>query len=75
MSNQRVLLSSAPLNLTVSDRAVPQIGDDEATGVVVQVGATVMDVKAGDRCAIVPLVPCKSCHYCVSNQFSLCDDY
>ncbi|OAA50631.1 GroES-like protein [Metarhizium rileyi] len=44
----------------------------ESSGVVVEAGAKVRNVKVGDRVAIEPGVPCRRCIHCRSGYYNLC---
>ncbi|KXH26240.1 sorbitol dehydrogenase [Colletotrichum simmondsii] len=46
----------------------------EAAGVVIRVGEGVKNLKAGDRVAIEPGVPCGECFLCVDGRYNLCED-
>ncbi|KAL2882223.1 hypothetical protein SGCOL_002491 [Colletotrichum sp. CLE4] len=46
----------------------------EAAGVVIRVGEGVKNLKAGDRVAIEPGVPCGDCFLCVDGRYNLCED-
>ncbi|XP_045450054.1 sorbitol dehydrogenase-like [Melitaea cinxia] len=52
----------------------PMIMGHEASGVVAKVGAKVKNLKAGDRVAIEPGVPCRHCDFCKSGRYHLCPD-
>jgi len=47
----------------------------EAVGEVVDIGKDVKNLKIGSRVAIIPLIPCYSCHFCGEGNYSLCEDY
>src|SRR5579872_5595497 len=44
----------------------------EPSGVVVQVGENVKDLKKGDRVFVHHHVPCYSCHFCVHGNEAMC---
>ena len=46
----------------------------EAAGVVVRCGDGVTDLKAGDRVAVEPGVPCEKCFLCRMGKYNLCED-
>ncbi|XP_026749976.1 sorbitol dehydrogenase-like [Galleria mellonella] len=52
----------------------PMIMGHEGAGVVVKVGAEVRNVKVGDRVAIEPTQPCRSCEYCKTGKYNMCVD-
>jgi alcohol dehydrogenase len=51
---------------------MPAILGLDAAGTVEQVGERVVDVTAGDRVYINPLLSCGTCHYCRSDQKHYC---
>ena len=53
----------------------PNVLGHEFSGVVEEVGPGVTNVKAGDRVAGVPLVPCMKCRDCQQGNYSLCKNY
>lgn len=53
----------------------PKVLGHEPTGVVVQTGPGVTNVKEGDRVFVHHHVACMSCHYCHRGAFTLCDHY
>lgn len=46
----------------------------ESSGVVVETGSKVKHLKAGDRVAMEPGVPCRRCEYCRKGSYHLCGD-
>ncbi|KAI1416452.1 GroES-like protein [Hypoxylon sp. FL1857] len=52
----------------------PIVLGHESSGIVVEVGSKVKNVKVGDRVAIEPGVPCRRCEYCRSGAYNLCAD-
>ncbi|OTA59657.1 GroES-like protein [Hypoxylon sp. EC38] len=52
----------------------PIVLGHESSGVIVEVGSKVKNVKVGDRVAIEPGVPCRRCQYCRSGAYNLCAD-
>lgn len=52
----------------------PMIIGHEASGIVKEVGKNVKHLNPGDRVAIEPGVPCKSCVLCKSGRYNLCKD-
>ncbi len=76
-----VLLSVAATGLCHTDSdilhgrylgAYPVIPGHEIAGTVVDVGATVTTVAVGDRVAVDPLRPCRTCDACRAGRPSLC---
>ncbi|XP_012271950.1 sorbitol dehydrogenase-like [Orussus abietinus] len=52
----------------------PMILGHESSGIVAKLGKKVKHLKVGDRVAIEPGVPCKSCQFCVRGRYNLCPD-
>jgi len=52
----------------------PMVLGHETSGVVAEVGSDVKNLKPGDRVAIEPGVPCRTCDYCKNGQYNLCPD-
>ncbi|GAM35111.1 hypothetical protein TCE0_015r03163 [Talaromyces pinophilus] len=52
----------------------PMVLGHESSGVVVEVGDKVKHLKAGDRVALEPGVPCRRCDYCRGGNYHLCGD-
>lgn len=46
----------------------------ECSGVVVETGKNAKRLKAGDRVALEPGVPCGQCEFCRSGKYNLCPD-
>lgn len=46
----------------------------ESSGVVVETGSKVKHLKAGDRVAMEPGVPCRRCEFCRKGSYHLCGD-
>ena len=53
----------------------PNVLGHEFSGTVAEVGENVTSLKAGDRVAGVPLVPCMKCPDCQRGDYSLCKHY
>ncbi len=53
----------------------PNVLGHEFSGVVEEIGEGVTTLKAGDRVAGVPLVPCMKCEDCQKGNYSLCKHY
>jgi NADPH:quinone reductase-like Zn-dependent oxidoreductase len=52
--------------------APPHVAGADGAGVVVEVGAEVRTVKAGDRVLINPGLSCQRCEFCYAGEQSLC---
>lgn len=50
----------------------PFILGHEGAGEVIEVGAAVTHLKVGDRVAIEPGIPCRTCEWCTSGRYNLC---
>lgn len=61
--------------MTTGTYRFPTIPGHEFSGIVSTVGPGVVNVKAGDRVAVSPLMPCFKCDSCRLGNYSLCDDY
>lgn len=46
----------------------------ESSGTVVKVGSAVKTLKPGDRVALEPGYPCRSCDNCLAGRYNLCPD-
>lgn len=53
----------------------PNVLGHEFSGTVEEIGEGVTSLKAGDRVAGVPLVPCMKCEDCQKGNYSLCKNY
>jgi D-xylulose reductase len=52
----------------------PIVLGHESSGTVTAIGPLVTNLKAGDRVAVEPGVPCRHCNYCRSGSYNLCPD-
>lgn len=52
----------------------PFILGHEGAGEVVRVGAAVRTLAVGDRVAIEPGIPCRTCEWCTGGRYNLCPD-
>jgi len=53
----------------------PTIPGHEFAGEVVELGSLAEGVSAGDRVAVVPLLPCMKCDYCLVGDYTICENY
>lgn len=51
---------------------IPSIIGHEMVGTVHQVGNNVMDFATGDRVGVIPVIPCRKCHYCLTDRENAC---
>lgn len=66
------LFDEGRIGNTVLER--PVVLGHEAAGDVVEVGPAVKSLVKGDRVAIEPGIPCRSCAYCKRGEYHLCPD-
>lgn len=52
----------------------PLITGHESSGVVVKVGCEVTNLAIGDRVAVEPGIPCRTCKLCKSGSYNICPD-
>ncbi|XP_034943224.1 sorbitol dehydrogenase-like [Chelonus insularis] len=52
----------------------PMIIGHESAGTVVKLGKNVKNLKIGDRVAVEPGVPCRTCTYCKEGHYNLCEE-
>ncbi|XP_076664373.1 sorbitol dehydrogenase [Andrena cerasifolii] len=52
----------------------PMIVGHESSGTVSKLGKNVKHLKVGDRVAIEPGVPCRTCTFCKEGRYNLCKD-
>lgn len=50
----------------------PMILGHECSGEIIDVGENVSHLAVGDRVAIEPGIPCRTCSYCVTGRYNLC---
>jgi NDMA-dependent alcohol dehydrogenase len=67
-------LSNARADAKGLPRQFPLIGGHEGSGVVVEVGAGVTSLQAGDHVSTTFAPACGRCHYCQSGRTFLCDN-
>lgn len=53
---------------------LPLLLGHECAGAVVEAGKNVTHLRAGDRVAVEPGVPCGCCEFCRSGRYNLCPD-
>ncbi|CAK1542003.1 unnamed protein product [Leptosia nina] len=52
----------------------PLIIGHEGSGTVIEVGSAVKNFRVGDRVAIEPTQPCRSCEFCRGGRYNLCEN-
>ncbi|XP_033226375.1 sorbitol dehydrogenase-like [Belonocnema kinseyi] len=52
----------------------PMIIGHESSGTIAKLGNNVNNLKVGDRVAIEPGVPCRTCSFCKEGRYNLCKD-
>ncbi|WVR07256.1 hypothetical protein IAU60_004297 [Kwoniella sp. DSM 27419] len=52
----------------------PLVLGHESCGVVTEVGSEVKHIKEGDRVAIEPALPCRTCRFCKDGQWNYCQN-
>ncbi|MFC1478498.1 galactitol-1-phosphate 5-dehydrogenase [Candidatus Margulisiibacteriota bacterium] len=53
----------------------PLIMGHEFSGLVKETGRTAQKFKPGDRVAVFPLLPCKTCEFCLKESYAQCTNY
>lgn len=54
---------------------LPAVMGHEFSGEVIEIGEKVSKTAVGDRVAGIPFLPCYSCEFCQTGEYSLCEDY
>lgn len=64
------------VNGTIGDFVLkaPMVLGHESSGTVTVVGEGVTHLKPGDRVALEPGIPCRSCEFCKAGRYNLCPD-
>ena len=65
-----IVIPTVPHPLTGA--AAPQVLGHEFSGEVLEVGSDVTGVRTGDRVAVMPLIYCGQCYYCLRGLNHLC---
>ncbi|MBT2678702.1 zinc-dependent dehydrogenase [Bacillus sp. ISL-35] len=52
----------------------PSIIGHELVGTIDEVGEKVTGFFEGDRVGIMPVIPCRKCHYCMNGQENVCEN-
>lgn len=52
----------------------PYVLGHEPSAIVMKVGSDVKHLKAGDKVAIEPAIPCLSCYFCRKGRYNLCPE-
>lgn len=53
----------------------PLIMGHEFAGEILKIGSRVSKYSPGDRVVIFPLIPCKTCEFCLNKQYAQCTNY
>ncbi|WP_413526757.1 galactitol-1-phosphate 5-dehydrogenase [Marinilactibacillus psychrotolerans] len=53
----------------------PAVMGHEFSGEVIEIGSKVTKFSIGERVVGIPLLPCYECEYCLSGEYSLCENY
>jgi 2-desacetyl-2-hydroxyethyl bacteriochlorophyllide A dehydrogenase len=68
-------LCGTDLHVLAGEHGVlPVVPGHEVTGTVVALGSAVDRLRVGDRVAVDPNLPCRSCRWCRSGRENLCPD-
>ncbi|MEI7615762.1 MAG: galactitol-1-phosphate 5-dehydrogenase [Actinomycetota bacterium] len=67
--------SDIPRVLTQGTYHFPTIPGHEFGGSVVEVGNNVNKTEIGQRVAVIPLIPCRTCKFCEIGMFAQCEKY
>ncbi|MCL2096161.1 MAG: galactitol-1-phosphate 5-dehydrogenase [Oscillospiraceae bacterium] len=67
--------SDVPRVLNNASHYYPNVLGHEFAGEITETGSGVKNLRAGDRVAGVPLVPCGNCGDCLKGDFALCRYY
>ncbi|WP_163527861.1 zinc-dependent dehydrogenase [Halobacillus ihumii] len=51
---------------------VPSIIGHETTGVIEKVGEGIEEFNIGERVGVIPVIPCRRCHYCLNGMENVC---
>ena len=60
--------------LVDKERDIPFMLGHECSGVIVETGADVTNVKVGDRVCCEPSITCGKCEFCKSGHYNLCEN-
>ena len=52
----------------------PLVLGHESAGIIHRCGAAVNSLKPGDRVALEPGIPCRTCEYCQAGRYNLCSE-
>lgn len=67
--------SDIPRAMSAGAHKMPLTLGHEFAGTVVDMGPEVTGFRVGDRVAVAPLIPCRTCDWCKAGHFSLCEHY
>jgi L-iditol 2-dehydrogenase len=52
----------------------PAVIGHEIAGVIQKKGTQVQGYEVGDRIAVIPVIPCRSCYYCLNGMENICEN-
>ncbi|OXS74202.1 zinc-dependent dehydrogenase [Domibacillus enclensis] len=52
----------------------PSVIGHELVGTIEKIGHEIKDFKTGDRVGVMPVIPCRKCHYCMNDMENVCQN-